>query len=417
MTKKEILKLQNLANTVRSFSETYINEKHKGLWKSMNDNNMTIPTVLARDYPIALLNINDELTPTIEDPFFRQVELDLLLKIYEWKHMRCHRVLEPVIYCQASISDDRFGIKMSAPEQDELLHHNGFNTARHFDRQIKQIEDLDKIKSPVIQYDEETTAEHYEAMQDIFGGILAVKLHGIDHFLFAPWDDLMSWMGFEEGLMDLVLQPEMMHAAIRRYVDFSIVRAKEYELLGLVSSNNTNALVGQGGYGYCSTLPLPTESGIGAKLEDNWGDARDQIFTSVSPDMTNEFAFRYEKDWLDLFGLNYFGCCENLYPKLDGLKQLPKLNKVSLSPYAPIEETMERVNGEMIISFKADSIHLTGSKWNREELRKEIIDACSAANRYHCSMEIIMKTIITLNNDPKRLWDWCELAVDIVENY
>ena len=409
-------RLRELARQVRDFAQDPVNEEHKKVWAAVNDRRMIRPAVLVRDYPRYLIETGDEVRQTIEDPFWAALEYDLQSRIYEWKHMRCDQVVEAEIFCPAIILDTRFGIRNSAVDSMVGVDE-AYNRAVHFDRIVDTEEDLGKISHATIEYDEKATLERLDGMRDVFGGILDVKLHGIDYFHFAPWDDLLSWMGLEEGLHDFILDPGLMHKAMRRYMDVSVARAKRYEELGLVSSNNRNVPVGAGGYGYCSGLAKPTESGIGARLCDNWGDGCDQIMTSVSPKMSEEFGFAYEKEWASLFGLNYYGCCECLSNKTAEAEKLPGLRKISMSPFADLEEGMSRLEGRVAISFKPNSIRLATTPWGREALRDELINACGLARKHGCSMEIVMKTLITLDGDPERLWEWSSMAADIASNY
>jgi hypothetical protein len=125
--------------------------------------------------------------------------------------------------------------------------------------------------------------ERYEQMSEIMKGIIDVKIFGIQNFRYAMFDDIFSWTTIDQGMMDLVMNPGYLHAAADRYVKCFMHRAKQYEDLGLISSNNNNSLIGNGCYGYSNELSKPTENGIGGKLSDNWGVTQDQIFTTVSP--------------------------------------------------------------------------------------------------------------------------------------
>lgn len=417
MSNKDFARLRELAKQVREIAELPVQRTNKELWQAINDRKMIHPAVFVRDYPIYMVNYNNELTPTIENKFLRELEADLLLKIYEWKHLRCNRVIEPVIKCNVVATDTRFGFEAAVRDLHDVLYGEEINTAKHFERQITCVDDLERIKYSVVKYDEETTMKNFNMMKDIFDGILDVKLYGIDYFHFVPWDDLLSWMGIEEGMYDFVLNPELMHKAAERYVDVCVDRAKQYEKLGLISSNNTNMKVGQGGPGYTSALPTPTESGIGARLCDNWGDGADQILTSVSPAMTKEFAFDYECKWAEMFGLFSYGCCERLDHKVNELKTFKNLRKLSVSPFANLEAAMEKLGGDVVVSFKPNSNYLTDPVWNRELSKNELIRVCDLAHKYNSNVEIIMKTLITLRGEPQRLWEWCDMALDIVKNY
>jgi len=417
MGNKDFKRLRELAKQVREITELPIQKEKIKLWTAVNDRKMIRPTVLIRDYPIYMLQYNDELVPTIEDEFLRKLENDLLLRIYEWRHMQVDRVIDPVVKCPVVVEDTGYGIEASTKDVGDFMYGEEYKTAKRFIRQISTEEDLDKIKMPVVTYDKETTMKNFNLMQEIFDGILEVQLSGISFFHCVLWDDLLSWMGIQEGMYDFILNPEFMHKAADRYMKACISRAKQYESLGLVSSNNGNVLVGQGGLGYTSDLPAPTKSGIGGRLCDNWGDGADQIFTSVSPGMTREFAIDHEVEWANLFGLMYYGCCDRLDHKISELKAFKNLRKVSMSPYAHLEAGMEELGSEFVVSFKPNSNYLAAPTWDRELSRKELIKVCELARKYNSNVEIIMKTLISVQGEPQRLWEWCDMAMEIVENY
>ena len=101
----DIERLRDLAKQVREISELPIQERNKKLWMSVNDLKMIRPVLHVRDLQISILEYEDELKPTIEDTFLQGLELDLLMRLYEWKHLRLDRVVEPIIKCNCVISD------------------------------------------------------------------------------------------------------------------------------------------------------------------------------------------------------------------------------------------------------------------------------------------------------------------------
>ncbi len=419
VTEQDMKRLRELGKRVRDIALHPDQDEHRRIWTAVNDGRMIRPAVLARDCPVFLLNVGDELVPTIQDPFLAQIEAQLQLKIYEWTHCKCHTVVEPAVLCPAAISDTGFGIDISSPGADKLANQSSqeISVARHFDRLIDGPDKLDMIRFPRVEHNEAETRRRRELLGEIFDGLLEVKLFGKNYFRFVPWDDLLSWMGLEEGMYDFIENPEFMHAAMRRYVDASIHQAKRYEELGLLSSNNTNHYSGSGGYGYTTLLPKATASGMGARLKDMWGYIANQIFTSVSPAMTMEFAVEHEKRWAELWGSMYYGCCERLDHKLGELGQIPNLRKISISPYANLEEAMEKMGSGTIVSFKPNSNYLANPQPDYEFLKKEMITVCKLARKHKCNVEVLMKTIITLQGEPQRLWKWCEMAREIVADY
>ncbi len=68
-----------------------------------------------------------------------------------------------------------------------------------------------------------------------------------------------------------------------------------------------------------------------------WGFAESQETTQVSPDHFEEFVFPYQLPILERFGLNCYGCCEPLHLKLDYLRKIPRLRRISMSPWVDLD--------------------------------------------------------------------------------
>jgi hypothetical protein len=418
MNRNDVARLRELAKQVREIAELPIQGQNRKLWTAVNDLQMIRPVIHVRDYPYYLIKYGDELATTIEDEFLKKIELDLLVTLYEWRHLRCDRIVEPIIKCQVVYKDSGFGLKVDGGTHAEFIEGKEYTEAKHFESQIVCEEDLQKIKTPVVEYCEEETMRRYAIYQEIFGDILQVKLFGRHNFRCCPMDDLFTWMGISEGMYKLVTEPELIHRGMELYIDASIDRIRQYERLGILSSNNGFENIGNNCIGYTSALPPATESGIGARIADIWGQSADQIMTCVSPAMTKELCFDHEKRWADLFKLYSYGCCERLDNKLEMLTaSFPGIRKVSCSPFSDLESTMEQLGDRYVISFKPNSTYLAHEHAGFEELRKEMATALDLSRKYKVNLVFNMKTLISVNGDPTRLWKWCDMASDMIANY
>jgi hypothetical protein len=415
---KNYTRLRELGKQVAGIAALPVQQYNKKLWTAVNDLKAIRPVVYVRDYPLYLLQYNDELVTTIEDPFLKEIEQTLLLRIYEWKRLRVDRVVEPYIECPVVYRDSGFGIEGYTNVASNNVEKEYYDQSKHFDPVLLDMDDIDKIKTPVVEYDEETTMARYNLLKEIFDGIMPVKLFGRCHFRCATLDDIMTWTGIDEGMHHLALKPDFMHAIIDRYIDAQIARIKQYEKLGILSSNNNAKNIGNNCPGFTSQLPAPTESGIGAKISDIWGENADQIMTGVSPEMTQEFSFEHEKKWASQFPLHSYGCCERLDHKLDLLiASFPNLRKISSSPYSNLQSMMKQLEKRYVISFKPNSLYLAGEKPNMDLLREEFKNACELAQKYQVNLVFNMKTLLTLNNEPQRLWQWCDMAAELIHAY
>ena len=420
MKKQDIARLQELGKQLRDIADMPIQQHNKKLWTAVNDLQMIRPVIHVRDYPLYLIAFEQELETTIEDAFLKEIERDLLLRLYEWNHLRCDRVIEPVVKCPVVHSDSGFGIQAfeGTRSVQNFIHGREINRAMNFECQIETEADLKKIKEPIVEYDEQATMRRCDMLREIFDGILNVKLFGRCHFRCVPLDDIMTWIGIERSMINMMEEPELMHQAINLYIDGQISRIKQYEKLGILSSNNCFENIGHNCIGYTSNLPPATESGIGAKISHLWGENSDQTMTGVSPDMTQEFSFDHERKWANMFNLHSYGCCERLDHKLNNLRNsFPRLRKVSCSPFSNLESTMEQLGNNYVISFKPNSNYLVGDTPDMEYLKKELLHACELTKKYKVNLVFNMKTLISLNGEPQRLWNWCKMASQIVDDF
>lgn len=417
-TQQDVERLRDLGRKVREIAELPIQQERIALWRNVNDLHMTKPVLYHRDTPPAVLNYNDELTTQIEDPFLASVEADLLMRLYNWKHMPLDYVVVDYVKCQCAITDNGWG-DLVQYDSDLTKDRQGQATI-HFQSVINTMEDVEKIKAPVIEHDEDETRERWRVLNEIFDGILKVRLFGVCYINVAPWDDILEWMGMGDAMMRFYEDPDLMHACAKRYIDCCIARFKKYEEMGLLSSNNEYENIMNNHPGYTSELPPPTESGIGCRLKDMWGGCSDQIMTSVSPATSREFAFAYERAYADIFGKFGYGCCERLDHKMaDLIEAFPNLRMVSVSPYSKLEPALEALGSKYTVSFKPNSNYLFQPDFEeaKELLTKELETALQLCQKYNSNMVINMKTIITLRGEPQRLWWWSEMARKMVDKY
>jgi hypothetical protein len=307
------------------------------------------------------------------------------------------------------IRDSGFGIV----EQSKKVHiYEGAVASRQFEPGIKDPEDIEKIQMPDLSVDWEKTEQNYEAMEDLFGDLIRVEKRGIPGRWFAPWDELIRWWGVEDALMDLAVRPEMVHAAMDRLVSAYSRRLDQWEELNVLALNNTPIRVGSGGYGCTDELPGEDFDPENIRASNLWGCATAQIFSEVSPEMHEEFALQYERRWLDRFGLTYYGCCEPLHLKVDMLKQIPNLRKISTSPWADLEQMVEKTEGNYVISFKPNPAFLAEETWDPDGVRVYLTEALKKIRG--CPVEVILKDISTVGFEPRRLESWTEIVRGVI---
>jgi len=203
----EIDVLRKLAEEWAGIADLPVQKEKARLWQKLNDLDSERPMVWINEIPWHEMNVNNELSLLCRDPWARSQE-DLMRKtIYQWNHMPGDMILNPWLDCPLSIHSTDFGIiedvelAITDPENDIV--------SRHFNIQIRDMDDLEKIKMPVISHNKEATEIRFGLMNDIFSNILPVRKQGQTHIWFTPWDFLIRWWGIQEAMMDLIVRPDM----------------------------------------------------------------------------------------------------------------------------------------------------------------------------------------------------------------
>jgi hypothetical protein len=311
------------------------------------------------------------------------------------------------------IHDTGFGLAVD--EHTATVDETNRVMSHHYHPQIRHEEDVDKIKVPEISVDAQETERHYQFLVDLFGDILPIEKCGIRQPRFWPWDQLIQWWGVHEAMIDLTERPELIHHAMERLTKACLRQLEQYERLDLLSLNNHNLRIGSGGLGYTDQLPQPDFDPHRVRPIDLWSSAAAQIFAAVSPRMHQEFALQYERRWLKRFGLAYYGCCEPLHLKLDILRSIPNLRKVSISPWADLDQAVDQMANQYVCSYKPSPTILAEDAWDPERARRELRETLERTRG--CIVEVIMKDISTVRHEPQRLWEWADIASEVTAEF
>jgi len=413
ITKEDIKILRELGKQKMEIAQGLIQQENITLWTGTNDLKMTKPPVFINEVPWHEMNVEDELTLRAQNPFCKQLELELRKELYTWKHMPGSMVINPYIECPLVVHDSDIGME----ENVDTVKTDATSdvVSRHFNIQIQEEEDIEKIKDPIITLDQVQTNENFKLMKEIFGESIEIKLVGTKGLWFTPWDNLIRLTGITEAMMDLILRPEYVDKLVARYVDTSIVRLEKYKELGIWASNNNNTRVGSGGYGYCTELEPTEKHSTHAPTSELWGCGNAQIFSEVSPTMHWEFSLKHELRWMKHFGLTYYGCCEPLHNKLDILERIPNLRKISMSPWAKLEQVQEFAKDRYVLSCKPSPAIFAEERWRPEQAKKDIMQILEKTKG--CSIELIMKDVSTVKYKPERLWEWNKIAQETIDDF
>jgi hypothetical protein len=405
--------LRRLVAQLAQIAALPIQREKAELWRCLNDLESDRPMVWINEIPWHEMNVNDELTLHTRHPWAREWETTLRQTLYQWRHLPADMIVSDFMECPLAINSTDFGII----EDVELAKTDEANpvVSRHFNIQIRDWPDLEKIKMPKITHFAAATEERFRLMSAICADLMPVRKVGQTHIWFTPWDYLIRWWGVQEAMLDLVDRPEFVHAAVDRMVAAWNTELDQFIEQNLLSPDANNTRIGSGGYGFTNALPNPNGQIIGVKPHQMWGCSNAQIFSEVSPEMHWEFALKHDFPWLSRWGLTYYGCCEPLDFKLDLLRRIPNLRKISMNYRVKVERAVRNVADQYVFSYKPNPAIFATDHWRPAEARRELMSVLERARG--CHVEIIMKDISTVRYQPRHLWEWAAIAMDVVQRF
>ena len=405
---KDVKILRDLAKKVADIANMPAQETKRQQWFSHNSLQRIKPMVLI--FPEgAWGEMLDDSNLETGDSFCRDYEWELRRIIYQWEHLQDDNVVEPVIICPLVIEDTGWGVGQHQIRPEDL------KGASHYETVIKEESDIDNIRMPHVKVDQQASERNFQKALEIFEDILAVKQSGPSHFWFAVMDDFATLRGFDNLFLDLLDRPQWVHKVMDKMTQGYLNRLDQLESQNALSLNNRNHYVGSGGVGYTHELPQPDFEPDHVRPMDMWGFATTQIFSEVSPAMHEEFTLPYERRFLERFGLNCYGCCEPLHDKLDMVKTIPRLRRVSMSPWVDVEKGAKGLGDKYIFSYKPNPNLIATGSWDPDRAYRHLRDFLEKTKG--CVVEIIMKDTHTCRNEPARMWEWVKIAKEVAEEF
>ena len=342
---------------------------------------------------------------TIKNGYWAFQEVNLRREIYKAEHLLTDAVVDP--YVKLSLPYDNSGWGLQYHITQKKLDPNGSVASQHMECLINDFEDVEKIQLPVITPQEEKVKEVSEQADELFDGIIPWKFTGCVLHL-GVWDFISYWMGVENCYIELMDRPELMHAVMERCVQGLLSQIKGLNKYKLYDTNEH--------YCHCSHTYMPGDDPDAEGLTTNgWAFGLAQLFTSVSPAITEEFECAYMQRVFPHFKNIYYGCCDRLDDRLDKVSRLPNVRKISCSPWSKREAFAEKLPASIIMGNKPSPAMLADDTFDEELVRRDLrrtID-CAAANGK--TLEMILKDVSTVRYDPARLARFCEIAREETE--
>ena len=396
--------LQNLAQKVAQLAEQPIQEERKKLWSDHHSLVITRP-------------------PVFIDPEFAWYELiphtqlqckHGLARIWEYRLLK-------EIYWQEVIGDDRVCTKefpvchVFHKTSRGLDTHNTMSHkidgAFRIDPVLTDWDDLGKMKFRELVIDYDATNRILQLAHDVFDGILHVTIQNAWWYSDKLAEEAVYLRGFENFLYDFYENPEELHALMAFLRDEFLHMLEFLQKENLLTLNNGGEFVGTGGYGWCSDLPGTPYDPDRVGLHNLWGYGESQVTVNVSPQMFDEFVLQYQEPILKQFGLNFYGCCENLDDRLHYVqKRIPRLRTVSVSPWCDWEKMARQMKGDYVYCWKQNPARIAVDSPDWDLIRQEIRQVFQLTAEYGCPTEALMRDIRTLAYSPTHASNWVRIA-------
>jgi hypothetical protein len=291
--------------------------------------------------------------------------------------------------------------------------HDG--DAWKFDPPVQNIVgDMEKLKAPRHEIDEEATAAKAERMRQILGDILPVHVDRgpiCRGFQADISTDMTQMLGMTELMVAMYEQPEALHS-LAAYMRDAILAvqdaAEEAGDYSLAESMNQ-------GQPYCHELPWPEPNSHGARREQLWGFCAAQEFALVGPQQHEEFLLQYQKPIFEKYGLMHYGCCEDLGRKIDMLRDWENLRSIAVTPAADVAVCAEQIGPDYVSSWRPNPTDMVCTAFDEDRIRRIVGSALETFQSNDCRVHLNLKDVETLQGETDRMRRWTALVRRIID--
>jgi hypothetical protein len=413
LSPKEREVLRRLAHRKAEIAHSAANAQRRDAWYRLDSGEGSRPMILAE--PFGVRDAVQWMAPDAlecQSDWARGIERWFHCELYLVETLKDDHVLEPVYNVPWAIKQSDYGV--------QVVNHHGQGEgvtlgAKRWDAPIQDLEkDFEKLKPRTFSVDREATRERCAQFEDLFGDILNVRIRCNPWWTLGMTNPAIQLIGLENLMMAMYDQPEALHRFMAFMRDDHLRFVRWMEAEGLLTLNNENDYIGSGSTGYTRDLPQPDYDPDGpVRTKDLWVLTESQETVGVGPDQFAEFIYPYQKEISETFGKTYYGCCEPVDNRWHVLKGIGNLARVSVSPWCDEEAMAANCGTEIVYSRKPNPTQVSTETFDEDAIRADLRKTLEVARG--CRLEIVMKDVHTLKDDPTRLVRWVRLAREMVE--
>ena len=99
------------------------------------------------------------------------------------------------------------------------------------------------------------------------------------------------------------------------------------------------------------------------------------------------------------------------------MKKLPNLRKLSITPWADVRKSAERMGKDYVLSRKPNPATVGVPVLNEEALRKDILETLTVCRENGTPCEFVLKDISSVAHNPMNLTRWEQVVMETVRNF
>jgi hypothetical protein len=407
---KDVLILRELAKEYAVIANKPVQNLRRDLWRKQNSFHGTYPLIYIRAFAFDEFFNNSSLK--CEDSFLRSYEYYFHMMRYR-DNINDDYIIEPWVNVDAVYDpaiELRWGVSVQMGEKP--AEHG----AAAFNPEICEEEDLKNLVEPSHKINETATKERLDKLGDAFNGILDINLNRGSMFTMWTGDistDLGKLRGMEQIMWDAYDRPEWLHKLLSFMRDGILKAQDETEKAGDFSFNNHQNQA----MPYTEGLPDPQLNFFGVKRENLWCYMASQEFTTFSPEMFNEFLLQYQIPILEKYGMNAYGCCEDLTNKISYLKKIPNLRRIAVTPFSNIKKCAEQIGKDYILSWRPSPSLMVSRGLDEDYVRGFMRENFEVFKENENYFDITLKDVETVNHNPLTINRWVEIVREEIAKF
>ena len=343
-------------------------------------------------------------------PLAREIEFDLKRRIWMARNVPDDHIVWPLVTVHAVTRRVRdWGVPLAWRAPGDTLG------AKQIVAPFADGIDLSRLTAPETVVDEEATAGRVEEAEELVAGELAVLLR-YPHMGHSPFETVVRLRGMQQLLMDVVEQPEAVHAVMDFVTTAVLKHHLRREARGWINAlADPSGRYHAGGFMRVNAAYLAEDfHGRAPKLSDEWAYVSAQSAAGLGPAMFEEFVHRYHVPLAQFYTNKtvYYHGCECLDEKVDCIAGLPNLRRFHVSPWSSVARARETFQGSVVLE-----VHCHPGKvffaFTPEDMRNEIEGLVAEAEGV--PMDLNLSDIHSIDGKPETLRTWAQVAQDVVE--